>query len=120
DRTITVAFTVSASLALLLASGWVAPIIAVVLMGAVGLGTGIAGPSRDLLIRAAAPKNATGRVYGVVYSGLDIGLAFSPLLFGAIMDAHHPQWVFVCIGFFQMLAIFTAVNVGCKTRTLNA
>lgn len=116
DRTITVAFSFSAFIALLLASGWVSASMAVVLMGAVGLGAGIAGPSRDLLIRAASPKNATGRVYGVVYSGLDIGLAFSPALFGAIMDAHHPQWVFACIALFQSLAIFTAVGVGSKTR----
>lgn len=116
DRTITVAFSFSAIIALLLSTGWVSPMMAVVLMGAVGLGAGIAGPSRDLLIRAASPKNATGRVYGVVYSGLDIGLAFSPALFGAIMDAHHPNWVFACIGLFQMLAIFTAVGVGTNTR----
>lgn len=116
DKTITVAFSFSAFIALLLASGWVSAGMAVILMGAVGLGAGIAGPSRDLLIRAASPKNATGRVYGVVYSGLDIGLAFSPALFGAIMDAHHPQWVFACIALFQSLAIFTAVGVGSKTR----
>ena len=116
DRTITVAFSFSAIIAVLLSTGWVSGEMAVVLMGAVGLGAGIAGPSRDLLIRAASPKNATGRVYGVVYSGLDIGLAVSPALFGAIMDAHHSNWVFACIGLFQMLAIFTAVGVGTNTR----
>ena len=67
------------------------------------------------MIRAAAPKNATGRVYGVVYSGLDIGLAGSPLLFGALMDASHPSWVFICIGLFQAFAIVTAVGVGTST-----
>nr|WP_314858477.1 MFS transporter [uncultured Undibacterium sp.] len=116
DRTIAVAFSFSAIIAVLLSTGWVSGGMAVVLMGAVGLGAGIAGPSRDLLIRAASPKNATGRVYGVVYSGLDIGLAVSPALFGAIMDAHHPSWVFACIGLFQLLAIFTAVGVGTNTR----
>jgi MFS family permease len=116
DRTITIAFSVAGALSLLLATGWPSAVMAVILMGAIGFGSGVAGPSRDLLIRAAAPKNATGRVYGVVYSGLDIGLAFAPLLFGAVMDAHHPTWVFVCIGLFQMLAIFTAVNVGLNTR----
>jgi MFS family permease len=120
DRTISVAFSFSALIALTLATGWVSAGMAVVLMGAVGLGAGIAGPSRDLLIRAASPKNATGRVYGVVYSGLDIGLAFSPVLFGAIMDAHHPHWVFACIGLFQILAIFTAVGVGTNTRKKTA
>ncbi|MFZ6814605.1 MFS transporter [Undibacterium sp. Rencai35W] len=116
DRTITIAFSVAGCFALLLATGWVNAALAVVLMAAIGFGSGIAGPSRDLLIRAAAPKNATGRVYGVVYSGLDTGLACSPLLFGAVMDAHHPGWIFICIGVFQVMAILTAVNVGANTK----
>ena len=115
DRTIALAFTASGAMALIIATGWVPAWGALLLMGAVGLGAGIAGPSRDLLIRAAAPKNATGRVYGVVYSGLDAGVAIAPLLFGALMDASRPAWVFICIGVFQMLAILTAVGVGSNT-----
>jgi MFS family permease len=92
--------------------GW----LVVPLMGALGLSSGVAGPSRDLLIRSAAPSNATGRVFGVVYSGLDSGLSVGPLLFGALMDAHHPSWVFLCIGLFQALAIATAVGVGGSKR----
>lgn len=112
DRTIAIAFTASGMVALLVAAAIVPPMMAVVLMGAIGFGAGVAGPSRDLLIRAAAPANATGRVYGVVYSGLDIGLSAAPLLFGALMDADHPAWVFAGIGLFQCLAILTAVGVG--------
>ena len=115
ERTIALAFAVAASLAIVIAAGVVPALVAVLLMGAIGFGAGVAGPSRDLLIRAAAPKNATGRVYGVVYSGLDIGLAGAPLLFGALMDASHPSWVFICIGLFQAMAIVTAVCVGTNT-----
>jgi FSR family fosmidomycin resistance protein-like MFS transporter len=67
------------------------------------------------MIRAAAPKNATGRVYGVVYSGLDVGMAAAPILFGALMDAGHPSWLFIGIGVFQLLAILTALTVGTNT-----
>ena len=115
DRTIALAFTLSGVMALIIATAAVPAWAALVLMGMVGLGAGIAGPSRDLLIRASAPKNATGRVYGVVYSGLDGGVAIAPLLFGALMDANRPVWVFICIGLFQMLAIVTAINVGNDT-----
>ncbi|MGH8806971.1 MAG: MFS transporter [Noviherbaspirillum sp.] len=115
DRTIAFSFTAAGVFALLIAAGIVPASMAVVLMGAIGFGAGIAGPSRDLLIRAAAPKNATGRVYGVVYSGLDTGLATAPLLFGALMDANHPAWVFIGIGLFQCMAIITAVGVGSNT-----
>lgn len=112
DRTIAAAFALSAVFGLVLAAAVVPAWLAVVLMGAIGLASGLAGPSRDLLIRSAAPANATGRVFGVVYSGLDSGLALGPLLFGAIMDADHPAWVFAAIAVFQGLAILTAVGVG--------
>ena len=120
DRTIALAFTASGIFSLLIATASAPAWTAILLMGAVGFGAGIAAPSRDLLIRAAAPKNATGRVYGVVYSGLDIGLSCAPLFFGALMDAHHPAAVFVWIGVFQILAIATALTVGSKTASRNA
>jgi MFS family permease len=92
DRIITLAFSLAGVFSLLLATGWSNTLMAIVLMAGIGFGSGIAGTSRDLLIRAATPKNATGRVYGIVYSGLDSGLAVAPLLFGAIMDGRHSSW----------------------------
>lgn len=117
DRTIAIAFTAAGSFALIIAIGIVPPWMALVLMGGIGFGAGAAGPSRDLLIRAAAPKNATGRVYGVVYSGLDIGLSLAPLMFGALMDAGRAGMVFAGIGLFQCLAIVTAINVGSRSAS---
>ncbi|MGZ3182284.1 MAG: MFS transporter [Telluria sp.] len=116
DRTIAGAFAGAALLALLLAAGVVPGWLALVLMGAIGLASGVAGPSRDLLIRAAAPAGATGRVFGVVYSGLDSGLALGPLLFGTLMDGGRPGWVFALVAGFQALAIATAVGVGAQRR----
>jgi hypothetical protein len=49
-----------------------------------------------------------------VYSGLDSGQALGPLLFGLLMDTNHPHWVFIMIGAFQLLAVFTATGVGSK------
>ncbi|MES2165244.1 MAG: MFS transporter [Pseudomonadota bacterium] len=118
DRIIMLAFGTAALLALVLAAAVVPAWLAVVLMGMIGLVTGISGPSRDLLIRGAAPANATGRVFGVVYSGLDSGLALGPLLFGALMDANHPSGVFIGIAVFQALVILTAIGVGSKTRVV--
>jgi MFS family permease len=116
DRTVAIAFAVAAALALLLGVAVVPGWLALPLMALVGFFSGIAGPSRDLMIRAAAPKNATGRVYGIVYSGLDAGLSVGPALFGLVMDAGHPGWLFAGIALFQALAIVTAVGVGGGTR----
>lgn len=116
DRTVALAFSAAAMLALVLAAGAGPSWMALPLMGLIGLCSGVAGPSRDLMIRAATPPGATGRVYGVVYSGLDSGLAIGPLLFGLVMDAGRPGWVFAGVALFQALAIATAVGVGGSTR----
>ncbi len=82
-----------------------------VLTGVMGFGSGIAGPSRDLLVKQATPPGATGRVYGVVYSGLDAGLVFAPLLFGVLMDAGLYRAVWVGVAALFALLIVTALNV---------
>lgn len=115
ERVIAVAFLVAAACAVALGTG-ATPAMAIWLpIGVMGFASGVAGPSRDLLVRAAAPRNATGRVYGVVYSGLDIGISIGPFMFGALMDAHHPGWVFVLVGLFQAAALLTAIGVGQRT-----
>jgi len=80
-----------------------------------GFGSGIAGPSRDLLVRRATPPGATGRVYGIVYSGLDVGSAFAPAVFGILMDAGQPALIWAGIALFQALMIAGALNIGRAT-----
>ncbi|HTZ34932.1 MAG TPA: MFS transporter [Stellaceae bacterium] len=63
-------------------------------MGTAGLLGGLIMPSRDMLVRAAAPPGAVGRTFGVVTSGFSMGGMVGPLLFGFIMDHHAPRWVF--------------------------
>ncbi len=88
-------------------------------MAAMGFFGGIAGPSRDLLVRRAATarfgQQAYGRVYGFVYSGLDMGLAVSPLLFGPLMDAGRFAAVLAGVALLQAAAILTALRAG-KTQ----
>lgn len=112
ERVIAIAFCIASATILLIASAITPAAGVFVLFGVVGFGAGVAGPSRDMLVRKASPPGATGRVFGVVYSGLDTGLALGPLLFGALMDAHHPALVFVFIAIFQVLALTTATGVG--------
>jgi MFS transporter, FSR family, fosmidomycin resistance protein len=69
-----------------------APLIAA--MGSAGLLGGLIMPSRDMLVRAAAPPGAMGRTFGVVTSGFSIGGMVGPLMFGFLMDHGAPRWVF--------------------------
>jgi MFS family permease len=87
-----------------------------ILLALAGFSIGIAGPSRDLLIKKATPANASGRVYGTVYSGLDVGLAISPLLVGTAMDAGKPQAVFLIAAAALAVSIAFAVTVGTRKK----
>jgi MFS family permease len=77
----------------------------------IGIGLGVAAPSRDLMIRSATPQGASGRVYGIVYSGIDLGASVGPLAFGILLDAGQPNWLFLGVAFIQCLIIFTAFKV---------
>ncbi len=97
------------------------PALAVpLLFGVMGFTTGTAGPSRDLLVKRAAPDNATGRVYGAVYSGLDIGQAIAPLFFGPLMDMRQPRMVWLGLAITQGVLIVSAFNVRRVRRTVLA
>jgi len=117
ERIVAAGFGLAACIALLLALGtypaWVVP----VLFGVMGFASGIAGPSRDLLVKRSTPENASGRVYGVVYAGLDIGQAVSPLVFGALMDRGEFQSVLLGLAIMQGVLIASAFNVRRVRRT---
>jgi MFS family permease len=120
DRVIVMALGLSTLCAIVLALGVVPSWTVLAIMAVLGLGVGLAGPSRDLLVRHAATsgfgKAAFGRVYGFVYSGLDLGFAVSPFIFGPLMD--HGQYAAVLggVALLQGLSILTAMGVGSRSR----
>ena len=117
ERVIGTGFGVAAVVALILGFTAVPAWLVPVLFGVMGFGAGTAGPSRDLIVKRASPPNATGRVYGVVYSGLDIGQAVAPLLFGTLMDHQQPAMIWLGIALVQGVLIVNAFNVGKVRRT---
>ena len=122
DRVITAALTVSATCALVIALGVLPGWCVIGLMAVLGMGVGLAGPSRDLLVRQAATagfgRDAFGRVYGFVYSGLDVGFAIAPLVFGPLMDHGHYSAVLSGVAVLQALAILSALSVGMRARVM--
>ena len=106
--------------ALLIASGWVPGWSIAALMALMGFGVGLAGPSRDMLVRRATTSTfgagAFGRIYGFVYSGIDTGLAIAPIAFGLLMDAGRFAEVLWGVAALQVLAIAAAVSVGMRAR----
>ena len=90
------AFGFGGAAVLILAVGAVnlGPVLVVGAMGAAGFLSGMISPSRDMLVRAASPPGAFGRVFGIVTTGFNIGGTVGPLLGGWIMDHDLPRWVF--------------------------
>jgi MFS transporter, FSR family, fosmidomycin resistance protein len=90
----------------LVVAWWVIPVFVLA-----GFSSGITGPSRDLIVRGATTKGATGRVYGFVYSGLDTGSALAPVLLGYLLDHGRPAGVFMFIGVTLLLGVGTVIQV---------
>jgi MFS family permease len=90
-------------------------LIRIVLFGLIGFLMGVIVPSRDMLVRAAAPKGSEGKVFGVVFTGYNIGNAIGPVLFGYLLDNAQYTIIFVCAFVF---ILFTVIATTCQELML--
>jgi len=116
ERVVAVAMASGALILLAVATGWAGALGSMMLLAATGLAIGVGGPSRDMMIKKATPRGATGRVYGTVYSGLDVGFAVSPLLFGVLMDRGWFQLTLSGAAMILMFSVGAALMVGRLTK----
>jgi MFS family permease len=101
-----VGYAVNACIVLAIGTVGFDSVLLIVAMSGAGVLSGMIMPSRDMLVRAAAPPGAMGRTFGIVTSGFGIGGMVGPLMFGFAMDHGAPQWVF---GISVILMIAVAV-----------
>ncbi len=102
-------FAVNAAIVLLIAVVPLPSLILTIAMACAGFLGGVIAPSRDMLVRNAAPPGAAGRAFGIVSTGFNIGGIISPLLFGWIMDRNLPHWVFGASVVFMVLTVVLAL-----------
>jgi len=103
--------TCAAALTLVLASGALPLSTIAIAMAAMGFSMGITAPSRDMLVRAATPRGSSGKVFGFVYSGLDLGSLVAPPVYGWLLDRGHPRAMFVVIAAVMFVMIVTVIQV---------
>ncbi|MGB3288087.1 MAG: MFS transporter [Burkholderiaceae bacterium] len=127
ERTVAISLLLAGGLLVVLALGSVPPSFAIVLVALAGFCSGVSSPSRDMLIRRVTPKGATGTVYGLVYSGMDVGSSLAPVSFGLLLDAGFGQgpWFGAATGFVVAagLAVMVARSAGhgmARTATARA
>ena len=117
DRVVAWCMTAGAACMATAATGWLGAVGTMAVLAATGFATGIGGPSRDMMIKKATPKGATGRVYGTVYSGLDVGFAISPVIFGALMDRGMTTATLLGGALVLMMSVSAALGVGRLTTS---
>lgn len=112
EKIISVCLLGSAALLALVGMEILPGMAAVVVAALAGVGSGLAGPSRDMLIKRAAPPGATGRVYGTVYSGLDLGFSLAAPAFGYMLDHGMTSGVFYGASITLVVSVLCAGLVG--------
>jgi MFS transporter, FSR family, fosmidomycin resistance protein len=117
DRVVAWCMAAGATCMAVAATGWLGAVGTMVVLAATGFAIGIGGPSRDMMIKKATPKGATGRVYGTVYSGLDVGFAISPVIFGALMDRGMTTATLLGGALVLMMSVGAALGVGRLTTS---
>jgi len=102
----TVGLLVAAALTVPIATQTVPDGLLLPLLALAGAAGGATGPSRDMIVRGATPAGASGKVFGFVYSGLDIGSFLAPPVFGLLMTAGLPSMIFwIAVGLYLLNAV---------------
>jgi MFS family permease len=102
-------FALNAAIVLVIAMATLPSLLLTTAMALAGFLGGVIAPSRDMLVRNAAPPGAAGRAFGIVSTGFNLGGIFSPLLFGWIMDQNLPRWVFGASVVFMILTVLLSL-----------
>ena len=87
------AFALAALFVVLMTTVTLPAILLVMIMATVGFLTGVVAPSRNMLVRAASPRGAEGRTFGIVSTGFNIGGVIGPIFLGYLLDQHLAKGV---------------------------
>jgi len=103
------AFGLAALLTAFVATASLSGMALTITMGITGFLTGVIAPSRDMLVRAASPKGAEGKTFGIVSTGFNIGGAVGPIGFGWMLDHGYPNGIFWASVAFMSLTVALAL-----------
>ena len=115
-----IGLAIAAALSLIFALAALPVAVLAACAGIAGFAMGATMPARDMIVRGAAPPGGTGKVFGFVYSGLDLGGAITPPLLGLLLDRGMPRMVFAVSAAAFAVAIGSAAVVGREPRSRQA
>ena len=91
-------------------------IAVVLLLGVAGVMSGLCMPSRDMMVRAAAPPGQAGAAFGIVSTGFNIGGIVAPLMFGWLMDNGRAGQIFALGAVFMLVTALVAALQEARRR----
>ena len=84
--------------------------IAVFIFALGGFLAGLVSPSRDMLIRSVTPPGQSGKVFGFVSTGFNLGGMLAPPLYGYLLDSGNANGVFGFAALASLLTIATVIG----------
>ncbi|MFM1815166.1 MAG: hypothetical protein RLZ98_1861 [Pseudomonadota bacterium] len=100
-------FLVTAALCALIAQ-WNMPLaLLLAAMTIMGIGQGMIRPARDMMLRAVAPKESVGKIFGFASAGIAAGSAIAPIMFAYAVELGRPEWVFYLTAILMIAALPT-------------
>ena len=112
ELVVAIGLAIAAALSLIFAVAALPIAVLAACASVAGFAMGATMPARDMLVRGAAPAGGTGKVFGFVYSGLDLGAAIAPPVLGLLLDNGMPRMVFAVSALAFAVAIGSAAVVG--------
>jgi FSR family fosmidomycin resistance protein-like MFS transporter len=100
-----IGFCFTAVFTLLLVTVFLGQWYLVAILGAAGFCTGLIYPSRDMMVREAAPAGAVGRTFGIVTTGFNFGGTVGPIMYGWLLDRDMPRQMLLLALAFMVLTI---------------
>jgi MFS family permease len=95
-----------------------------VLFALAGFFSGVVAPSRDMMVRAVTPPGASGKVFGFVTTGFNVGGIAAPLLFGAVLDYGSDPglvfWTVAGLSLLTLLVVYATARSGQQHATAPA
>ncbi len=84
------------------------------LFGVGGLAAGMIAPSRDMLVKAVTPPGASGRVFGFVMVGLNLGGLVAPPAYGFLVDSGRSELVFLAVALVSLITVATVAGAASR------
>ncbi|MGH6885453.1 MAG: MFS transporter [Geminicoccales bacterium] len=81
-----------------------------------GFSFGVIASPRDLIVLAVTPPGSSGKVFGLVTTGLNAGNVITPLLFAVTLDSGGPRLVFWLAASFSLLTLVSVAATSALSR----